>query len=197
MTVLSLNTKQKYGSLLAGNTAYLPPDFESIATATGTGSSATITFSSIPSTYTHLQIRGIGKTASSTATYDRLRMTFNSDSAANYSLHEFYTVNGTVYVTATANASAMYGFNVAFSGTGYTSICGAGVIDILNYANTNIYKTLRSIGGVDANSTTIDEGTNFASGSWRNTSAISSITLTSPSGNWTTATSFALYGMKA
>jgi hypothetical protein len=197
MTVLSLNTKQKYGSLLAGNTAYDPPDsFASIATATGNGSSTTITFSSIPSTYKHLQIRGIGKTTTNSNTFERLRMTFNSDSAANYSLHEFYTVNGTVYTTATANASAMYGFNIAFGGGGITNMFGAGIMDILNYADTNMYKTLRSLGGVEVNSTTYDEGTNFASGSWRSTSAITSITLTSTNGNWATGTHFALYGIK-
>jgi hypothetical protein len=186
------------GIIASGNYAGAnASSYESIATANGTGSSTAITFSSIPSTYAHLQIRGVGKTASSSSTFDRLRMTFNSDSAANYSLHEFYTVNGTVYSTATANASAMYGFNVAFSGTGYTSICGAGVIDILNYANTNMYKTIRGFGGIDVNSTSYDEGINFTGGNWRNTNAITSITLTSPSGNWTTATSFALYGVKS
>ena len=126
----------------------------------------------------------------------RMRITFNSDSGANYSLQELYTVNGTAYATATASASAMYGFNISFGGSSYTNIFGAGVIDILNYANTNMYKTLRSLGGVDVNSTTLDEGSNFASGSWRSTSAINTITLNSVAGYWASGTHFALYGIK-
>ena len=170
--------------------------YESIATGTGNGTSATIVFSSIPSTFTHLQIRGIGRNTSNNNTFDRMRITFNSDSGTNYSLHELYTVNGTAYATATANASAMYGFNISYGGSSYANVFGAGVIDILDYANTGKYKTLRSLGGVDVNSTSLDEGSNFASGSWRSTSAISTITLNSAAGFWATGTHFALYGIK-
>ncbi len=52
----------KSRSLLAGNAYFQPTAYESIATTTvGAGGTSTITFSSIPSTYTHLQIRGIGR----------------------------------------------------------------------------------------------------------------------------------------
>ena len=61
ITRLKLSTIEqglpKYRSMLAGNAAYVPSSYESIASATGTGSSGTITFSSIPSTYQSLQLR--------------------------------------------------------------------------------------------------------------------------------------------
>jgi len=47
----------KYNDFLGPNSAYIPTSYESIASATGTGSSNTITLSSIPSTYKHLQLR--------------------------------------------------------------------------------------------------------------------------------------------
>jgi hypothetical protein len=76
------------------------------------------------------------------------------------------------------------------------NIYAAGIMDILDYTNSNKYKTGRSILGTDYNGSGM-----FISGSffWQNTAAITSITLTSDptyTGNWTTSTSFALYGIK-
>ena len=72
---------------------------------------------------------------------------------------------------------------------------GVTIIDILDYANTNKYKTFRSLVGSDTNDTNGAVG--LASGSWRSTSAITSITLSNNvSGNLAQYSSFALYGIK-
>ena len=72
----SLKTPLKYSSFLAGNAAVIGTSYESIATTTvGSGGASSITFSSIPATYAHLQIRGIFKP--SAACWLGLR--FNSD----------------------------------------------------------------------------------------------------------------------
>ena len=70
---------------------------------------------------------------------------------------------------------------------------GVNIIDILDYTNTNKYKTTRMISGYDVNGATgfIQQ----SSGLWMNTSAINRIDLVS-SGNFTTASTFALYGVK-
>ena len=64
-----------------------PSNYYSIATATVTsGGTASITFSSIPSTYTHLQLRGFVRM--NRADYaDNLSIRFNSDSSSNYYSH--------------------------------------------------------------------------------------------------------------
>jgi len=161
--------------------------YESIATANGTGSSTVITFSSIPSTYKHLQIRWIAQSAGAAGS---LQVRFNGDSASNYTYHEL-TGNGS---TAAAGAAAPLGFIYAGQYYGTANIFGAGVIDILDYQNVNKNKTLRTLNGRDENGS----GTVFfQSGSWMNSStAISSITLTGNGGNIATNSSFALYGIK-
>lgn len=174
--------------ILASSTRVAAGDFESIATATPSGT-GTLTFSSIPSTYAHLQIRGI---YSGSVAERSLLLRCNSDTGSNYSWHELSGNGSTVGAGAGANASGIY---VGYaSNTTTNTYPSPFVIDILDYANTNKYKTIRSLNGNDLN------GSGWAilySGSWRSTSAVSSITLYLNSGNYNTYSHFALYGIKS
>jgi hypothetical protein len=70
---------------------------------------------------------------------------------------------------------------------------------LLDYQNTNKFKTIRNLQGFDANgdgSGARYYAIRFFSGLWQSTSAITSITITAPNGNWATGSSFALYGIK-
>ena len=67
------------------------------------------------------------------------------------------------------------------------------VIDILDYANTNKYKTVRALHGSDANGSGLIA---LRSGNWRSTSAITRIDLTPSSNNFKQYSHFALYGVK-
>jgi len=161
--------------------------YESIETFTvGAGGSSTISFTSIPSTYKHLQIRISGKAANNgNASYR-----FNSDSGSNYSWHNLYGSGSSAAAYSGASSSVIY------TGEMYTnaSIFNAEIVDILDYANTNKYKTLRAISGVDLNGS---GSVQLDSGAWRSTAAISSITIYPPSsGSFSQYSSFALYGIK-
>jgi hypothetical protein len=178
----------KSRSFLDGNSAYLPPSFESIATVTGTGSSATLTLSSIPSTYKHLQLRFVGALSTSSTG----RISFNSDTTyTNYRTH--YLENYSSAVGAGTYQSATYPGVALGVNTGFVSPFSM-VIDLLDYANTSKNKTLRSINGVDVNGP--GGAITLTSGLWLSTSAINSITLTATSGFWSTASIIALYGIK-
>jgi hypothetical protein len=175
----------------AGGTAY-----ESIASATGTGSSGTITFSSIPSTYTSLQIRGItkGSTVSNGMVSSTIRL--NNDSGSNYAYHALYGNATTVTAQglATQPEGAIY-YNSVLSGASVTNMVGAFILDLHDYASTSRYKTIRSFSGGDLNG----NGTSYVgltSSLWQSTSAVNSISIISLGGNWTTQTQFALYGIK-
>jgi hypothetical protein len=168
--------------------------FESIASATGNGSSSTITFSSIPSTYKHLQIRGIARTLdteSDTARY--ISMQFNSDSSSNYAWHGLYGNQSSNTAEAAISYPTTYGYQRGLSQSTSTSTMGAFIIDIQDYSSTSKNKTVRTFSGVDFNGS---GSVNLYSSLWMSTSAISSLTLTSNTGEFSTNTTFALYGIK-
>lgn len=181
-SIASQNTKS---FLFAPSGAY-----DSIATVSGTGSSGTITFSSIPSTYTHLQIRIISR--SSSAASSTVRVNFNSDTGSNYANHMLYGEGSAAYAAQNTNQTYMRFYGMAYSGL-TASVMSAHLIDILDYANTNKNKVYRTLGGFDANSSG-EQG--LFSGLWMSTSAITTIDLIAGAGNWTTDSRFALYGIK-
>lgn len=164
--------------------------FDSIATVTvGSGGSATITFSSIPSTYTHLQIRGIARdSAGNNNGYIRVG-NGSVDTGANYSYH-YLVGNGSAASSGSginATSSLIMQFNNG------SNMFGSVLIDILDYKNTNKYKTFRSLNGFDQNGS----GSIFLwSGSWRSTSAIDTITLTEAGTGFAQYSTLALYGVK-
>ena len=171
-----------------------PNSYESIQTVTvGSTSVADVTFSSIPSTYKHLQIRYLTKSARSGNTLDELNLRFNGDTGNNYAHH---MIMGT---GSTAEANGLIGQNNIELGEGWIgtttagSQFGAGVVDILDYTNTSKNTNIRVLGGIDMNGS---GRVGLGSGLWMNTSAITSITLYAQNANLVQYSSFALYGIK-
>ena len=89
MAIRSLKTGAMSRSALAGNPVIMPGSFESIATVSGNGSSSSFTFSSIPATYSHLQIRLISRGTRAFAS-EQLYIRLNGDAASNYAYHYVY-----------------------------------------------------------------------------------------------------------
>lgn len=172
-------------------------DYESIATVTATGSSSSVTFTNIPSTFQHLQIRAIAREGSGTLSGPNgVDIRFNSDTGSNYASHRLYGDGSGAAADGSANATFATTGQWAIGTQVASGTVGAAVIDILDYASTSKFKTLRSFSGGD-------RGTGFGtiwlvSGLWRSTSAISSITLFDTSSlNLASVSTFALYGIKA
>jgi hypothetical protein len=167
--------------------------YESIATVTvGSGGAANVEFTSIPATYTHLQIRLIGR-SDRAANLDSLRLQANSDTASNYAEHGLYGDGASAGAFAGTSQTYMQFYRIAGANAG-ANIFGAIYIDILDYANTNKFKTARSIGGADNNGS---GEIYLMSGLWRSTSAITSLKLLPGVGtNFTQYSQFALYGIK-
>jgi hypothetical protein len=184
----------KYQKLWDQSTVYVPPSFESIATTTvGSGGAASITFSSIPSTYKHLQIRFTMKNV--TTGGSDMHLNFNGDSGTNYYGHYLWgygsgSANGGNAINTFTNTSNV----VVFYDQGIADTYPvSGIIDILDYASTTKYKTTKSMVGRDSN------GSGqlwYCSGLWKNTSATNSLTLTYNSNNFPQFSSVALYGIR-
>ena len=171
--------------------------FFSIATTTvGAGGAANVEFTNIPQNYTHLQIRGIGRSSNVGNSFGWAYYQFNNDTAANYSSHTLQgdgsTASSNAYTGAT-DGTTMRATDFARNGTTANTF-GVTIVDILDYSNTNKYKTIRVIGGTDANGS---GKVSIASGNWRSTSAITSIKFTNQTDNWLQYSSFALYGVLA
>lgn len=165
--------------------------FEQIQTVFGTGSSGTITFSSIPATYKHLQIRVSSRSNDSNA-ISNLSMRMNGDSASNYSWH-FMQGFGTGQWSSAGSSASLISLRDTLSGPS-GDLPGVIIVDLLDYADTNKNKTIRAFGGL-TNGTTQNQ-VSLISGNWRSTSAISSLTLSIAMGSFITSSRFSLYGIK-
>jgi len=169
-------------------------DYESIATVTvGSGGSSSISFTSIPSTYQHLQIRMLARTNASSANGSGI-LRYNGDtSSSNYTYHEIVGNGSSVSAYGSA-APESNQISTTTAGTALTNNFGVGITDLLDYSNTNKYTTQRNLGGYDNNGS---GQVRFNSGLWMNTAAITSITITPNAGTaFVEYSSFALYGIK-
>ena len=169
--------------------------YQSIATVTvGAGGSTSIAFTSIPATYKHLQIRGIARSSTANNTIIPFYAQINSTST-NHTSHLMFGNGASVINTSALNANLIYLGYMGQNNNTANSFAGA-VIDVLDYASTNKYKTFRSLSGVDLNGSGL-VGI-FSGFLYSNTNAISNITLYANAGadNFAQHSQFALYGIK-
>ena len=188
MPILGIIASSISGNLDAG-------DFESIATTTLTTSTADITFSSIPGTYTHLQVRGIVRdTVSSADTMLRWNVNGVTDSA-KYMWHDLTADGATVYAGSGVGQGDTYFRNIRYPGALSTaSAFGVFVLDVLDYTNTNKNTTFRTLGGYDANGS---GWVALTSAVYLETTAITSIKISSGATAFAQYSSFALYGIRS
>jgi hypothetical protein len=180
-----------YRTLAAAGAA---PAFESIATFTGNGSANSVTFSSIPQTYTSLQIRCFGMVTLGIST-NRLKLNFNGDTGSNYAYHSLIGDGSTVFTESGISQTAIDNMGTVM-GSSYAP--APTIIDIHDYTATSRNKTVRSFTGADGNIASASFRILLSSGLWMNTSAITSIdvALTNGSLAFTTSSVISLYGIK-
>lgn len=159
--------------------------YESIMTAdvVSSGGSAYIDFTSIPSTYKHLQIRA---SYNNTGGATNLYMTLNGSTGSSYYHYLFGDGSG----SATAGSTASDIFTIQWGSSATTQY--AMVLDILDYGSTSKNKTIRTLAGVDYNGS---GGVFLSSNLYSTTSAISSIRI-GGAYNLAQYSKFALYGIK-
>ena len=168
--------------------------YEPIATTTVSGSStSTITFSSISATYTDLIIIGnLGSETTNAFSY----LQFNGDTGSNYSYTQLYGNGSSAASTRVSNNTQLFNNDVSVKQGAINSNV---IYHIMNYSNATTYKTSltrqNTVDAADYN------GALAAVGLWRNTAAITSVSIKLVRGgtdyNFTTGSTFTLYGIKA
>ena len=165
----------------------MPQTYEPIETKTLDTAVSSVTFISIPATYTDLVL--IANSSTTTVGSSEInKMTFNSDAGTNYSTT---TLAGNGSSAASFRASSQTYIRAGRSTANGDSYFVLNKIQIMNYANTTTFKTALAQ-GPEANAYLETEV-----GLWRSTSAITSVTLTAGSNNYKVGSTFALYGIKA
>jgi hypothetical protein len=152
----------------------MPGTYEKIATTTLGSATATVTYSSLGS-YTDIVIIYNGTTG------NNLSLQFNSDTGSNYSITR-------IQGTGTSATSARYSNQTSMFGP-YSTANTVAIWQVMNYSNATTYKTGLARGGG------ADYGTEAYVGLWRNTAAITSITVLAPSGNLASGSTITLYGI--
>jgi len=166
---------------MAAGATYVP-----IATQTLGSSASTVTFSSIPSTYTDLVL--IMQSAT-TPSADDIGMRFNNDSGTNYSSTAVSGNGSSAYSDRSSNALSI---QLDYRSYDSTTLSRMSVINIQNYANTSTYKT-----AILRNSNA-NVGVEATVGLWRSTSAITRVDLYGIGGNsFASGSTFTLYGIAA
>jgi hypothetical protein len=191
MPLLTTQSARSYGfgkALQGSLSAY-----ESIQTVTLSSNQASAVFSSIPSTFKHLQIRCLSRDDRPSTTINNIHLEFNGDNSASYTCH---FARGNSSTTSTASDTGADSINITYepAANSTAGLFATTIYDILDYTNTNKYTTVSSLGGYT------DNGTGnivFQSGAYRKTDVINSIKLyCSATRSFVTNSSFALYGIK-
>lgn len=206
ITVSGLTTGTAYTFTVRGTTNYgvlsdssaasnsvtpaSPSSFDSIATFSPSGVS-TITFNSIPSTYKSLQLRySVNIAAAGNGIGIRL-----NGASTNYTTHAIEGNGSTAYAGGATSLDSMWLISVPGNGNVASSYPNVGIVDIIDYASTSKYKTLKAFVGADNNNTTVNGSyIDLMSGLYQSTTAVSSLTFRL-TGSTMTGT-VALYGVK-
>jgi hypothetical protein len=169
--------------MAAGNT------YVALATTTTSGSTATITLSSISGAYTDLILVGDGRNnAGGSGWYIR----FNGDTGSNYSWTDLEGDGSTAASYRGTSVNLIY---TSYNNTSIGNSQSNQILQLNNYSNTTTYKTVLS--RTNAATSNAFPGTNAGIGMWRNTAAITSITITSSGSYMIDGTTFSLYGIAA
>ena len=160
----------------------MPSTYTPIATTTLGSAQSSVTFSSFAG-YTDLYIV-VNSTA---AGNQNILLRFNSDTGTNYS----YTRMTGAASASSGRESSIDAINLYNSSASLNGVMATTIVQVQNYANTTTFKTVLSRSNGGANET------NAQVSLYRSTSAITSLTFSIFTTNFSTGSTFTLYGIQA
>lgn len=157
------------------------------------GSPSSITFSAISGSYNNLKILWQAQDTGAGTVFVGVRLSFNGDTTAgNYTGSARVASNNASSVVSDVAASSLGVFIGWAMQSGDTHYTGVGEISIPNYSATTFYKTLYGASGGYGSSNRLD---GQMAATWKNTAAITSITIASEGTAWADGSTFILYGI--
>ena len=171
-----------------------PSSYNSIATVTVGSATQYVTFSSIPATYKHLELRLYARSGRARDVNSGLLLTINSGTYLTYNSYTEAYNGGTP--TNSSGAGSVNGTIIQIPGTSAdANAFGIGILRFIDYTNTNKFKNVLAY---DGDVTATGGAWTTDTGYWNTTSAISEIRFeTTDSGgtNIQVGSVFALYGI--
>lgn len=157
-------------------------------TITASGTISSVTFSSILSTYKHLEVRGYVN-----ATQGSMLLQLNSDTTSS----NYYSINYSIadafeWAYATAESGVLLKHTASTVTTNFQGF----KITLPNYANTTRWKQVTKTNQILSDGTTINDiYVTETNARWKSTSAITSLTFTLGGNTFNNGTVFSLYGV--
>jgi hypothetical protein len=155
---------------------------------------ASVVFSSIPSTFSGLQLRVVGRSAQSAA-YDDLVVRVNGDTGTNYG-HK--NINFSTTATTSTNGNSVDGVRLVgiHANTSPADNFGAMIIDIMGNNVTTRKTSLRGFGGGFIFNGNFEGAASVTAGVWNNTAVVTSLTVsTNSASNLMAGSRVSLYGV--
>ena len=210
ITVTGLTTGTAYTFTVTGTTNYgvssaasassnsvtpaSPGAFDSIASATPSGTS-TVTFSSIPQTFKHLQLRMMTRDTTNSGSTELTIVRINNNSGNvyynNYIIASGNNVNAT---NSYGDGASMWALTFGALSS-YSDLFGVSIFDFVDYSSTNKRKTIRANMGLNDTDNGSVNGLRLANWTYLSTDAVSTITLSAVS-NFASGTIISLYGIR-
>jgi hypothetical protein len=168
-------------------------DYELISTTILPSNAPSVTFdvSSFAFTYKHLQLRSVSRVTGAFGTVDDL-MTLNGITTNSYASHYLLGNGSSVSSGASTSRANMITYNSSSGASSASNVFGVNVVDLLDAFSSSKNTTIRGLSGNHGSNTYVD----IYSGLFNNTASITSVTITSGSGNFIAGSRFSLYGIR-
>ena len=172
----------------------MAPTYIPIASTTLSSSAASVTFSSIPATYTDLVLKVSARTNRTGTTSQEMRLRFNGSTSNEYSNTALWGNAGTATSERQSSQTYLARIRQVTATDATANTFGSIEIYIPSYAISQ-YKPLSSF-GADENNTANDPWVAVNAGLWNNNAAITQIDCIIPSDSFIANSTFHLYGIK-
>ena len=208
MAVSRLSQQSLQNAFPKGNTVWdgttATSAFDSLGVYVLASNTTSITFSNIPQTYSHLQLRVIarGSSGSGAGELDVRLGTGTASSSSIYSRHNFGVYSPTsstsgVDYNTTATTTTFRGCGQVALASDLANVYGSMILDVLDYTSTSKLKTIRSITGVNDNNNGLCSNIYYTAGLWQASTAVNVVNIYLHAGSdFLPYSSFALYGVK-